>query len=226
MGRFTSVQAFSDTNSAVRQIPYEQTTVAASASSASTTTAGKVVSVKPEKVVNPYGSAAGAGSGEFHLYRQGRAREMQRLELLTEQQQRAMAEREFQEQLLRNKREVEERTERRRKKRQRLKDAKERKKNLQRAVVNIATSSEQHYSSDASGDGNGAEEFVYIPSSDNREETPAVDAFPNDGSFLERMKHHLAGKAAGSHGTLSLVVEANDSVREPLKSTNDVEDTT
>jgi hypothetical protein len=37
------------------------------------------------QVVNPYGSTAGAGSGEFHVSRHARSREMMRIQQLDEE---------------------------------------------------------------------------------------------------------------------------------------------
>jgi len=83
MGRYSSVQAYSDQQNA-RTTSYEQEKGNASNS------------VKTEKVHNPYGSTAGAGSGEFHIYRHARAREQQRLNALDEVEQEQHDEQEFQ----------------------------------------------------------------------------------------------------------------------------------
>ena len=68
---------------------YDQATGSKNADGAATevspTTAAAAASSRPvraEKVVNPYSSTAGAGSGEFHVYRHSRAREMARLKAI------------------------------------------------------------------------------------------------------------------------------------------------
>ena len=48
-----------------------------------------------EKVVNPYGSTAGAGSGEFHVYRHARARELSRWKQLDKEEQEQLLDKEF-----------------------------------------------------------------------------------------------------------------------------------
>ena len=50
-----------------------------SSSSSSSVPSSSSSRVITEKVLNPYGSTAGAGSGEFHTYRHGRTRELSRL---------------------------------------------------------------------------------------------------------------------------------------------------
>jgi hypothetical protein len=91
MGRYTTVQAFKDTDTRVPALSYELATGKVADDE------GNYVDKKPtkpedeydahgrrkgitEKVVNPYGSTAGAGSGEFHTYRHARDREVRRLE--------------------------------------------------------------------------------------------------------------------------------------------------
>jgi len=68
MGRYSSVQAYSDQNPNMRQVQI-------TTSSANNTTTTSTTKLKTEKVNNPYGSTAGAGSGEFHVYRHSRQRE-------------------------------------------------------------------------------------------------------------------------------------------------------
>mmetsp|Transcript_7259 Transcript_7259/g.10697 ORF Transcript_7259/g.10697 Transcript_7259/m.10697 type:complete len:251 (-) Transcript_7259:348-1100(-) len=127
MGRYTTVQAYSDNNPNMRSVAYDQATGANKVAEGG---AAKSGSVKPEKVVNPYSSTAGAGSGEFHVYRHARAREIARLESLDRAEEEELAEQEFQTKISANEKEDRERTEKRRKKRQREKEAKRRKKAL------------------------------------------------------------------------------------------------
>jgi len=87
--------------------------------------------------VNPYGSTAGANSGDFHLYRQTRAREMERMKQLTEEEKERTKDMEFQNKIKRDKEEVEKKTEKKRKKRQKQKEAKVRRKMLEKAGVKL-----------------------------------------------------------------------------------------
>lgn len=57
MGRYTTVQAFADNSGSMRAVSYDQ---AVGASASAPAAKGPV---RTEKVENPYGSTAGAGSG-------------------------------------------------------------------------------------------------------------------------------------------------------------------
>ncbi|KFY63902.1 hypothetical protein V497_01911 [Pseudogymnoascus sp. VKM F-4516 (FW-969)] len=88
------------------------------ANSASSTSPGYAGAAPPEIVANVQGSSAGAGSGEFHVYKASRRREFARLKAMDEEVAGEKAEAEYE----KEKREREERdreaTERRRKKRE------------------------------------------------------------------------------------------------------------
>jgi hypothetical protein len=209
MGRYSSVQAYADSNENVRKISYAQAAGSDEVKKGVGTwdfrrlllTAAKSLlgffshscfssfPVKPEKVVNPYGSTAGAGSGEFHVYRHARSREMERMKALDKEEQERVMEEEFQKQRARYKQKEEEKTAKRRKKRQRQKEAKLRKKNLKKA--GITTHAEARVTAD---DEDEEEEFSYTPADqedvqkDEVKKEGAVEAIPNDGSFLEMMK--------------------------------------
>ena len=86
--------------------------------------------VTAEKVNNPYGSTAGAGSGDFHVYRHARAREAERWKQMNQEEREKELEDEYLKTLEANRVEEEQRTALRRKKRQRQKEAKLKKKNL------------------------------------------------------------------------------------------------
>ncbi|GAX20171.1 hypothetical protein FisN_17Lh121 [Fistulifera solaris] len=178
MGRFSSVQTYTDTASDKRTVPYEQV------KPLTTTT----TSVQPEKVVNPYGSTAGAGSGEFHIYRQARAREMQRQAQLQRTAQEQAAARAFEQQRQRDAAECAARTEKRKRKREKQKEAKLRKRNLEQAgivVVENAETEERNNVEEAD------EEFVYIPES---KEDCYQGETHNDGSCIEKAKAVLESK--------------------------------
>ena len=71
MGRYTTVQAYADNNPNMRAMDYHQATGTAAPVAASASAAPPPADcgpVKTEKVGNPYGSTAGAGSEEFHVY--------------------------------------------------------------------------------------------------------------------------------------------------------------
>lgn len=75
----------------------------------------------PTRIMNVAGSNAGAGSGEFHMYRQARRREVMRQQRIEEEAVADAAEREYQEKKDKLAREEEERTAKRRAKRQKKK---------------------------------------------------------------------------------------------------------
>ncbi len=122
MGRFTSVQTFSDLNTKV-----------VSGYTGSGPDTGKVggsgggggekkVRVRAEVVTNIQGSTAGAGSGEFDLYRAARRREQVRLETLATKERSEVEAEIFALQKNKNKREAEDRTDKNRAKRLKKKE--------------------------------------------------------------------------------------------------------
>lgn len=82
----------------------------------------------PEFVRDVMGSSAGAGSGEFHVYRHIRRREFQREAYLDEIDKKQKMDEEYQQLLLGNKKKAEEATAKKRAKRQRKKQKKQFKK--------------------------------------------------------------------------------------------------
>ncbi|XP_069801853.1 PRKR-interacting protein 1 [Dendropsophus ebraccatus] len=82
----------------------------------------------PEFVRDVMGSSAGAGSGEFHVYRHLRRREYQRQEFMDSMSEKQKLDEEFQRKLRENQIQAEERTAKRRLKRLKKKDKKKAKK--------------------------------------------------------------------------------------------------
>lgn len=195
MGRFSTVQAYADNHTNVQKVSYEQATSGGNGETK------KASFVQPEKVVNPYGSTAGAGSGDFHVYRHSRNRELLRqknMDLTAAEQE---ADRLYQEELMRNKEWEDDRTKKRRNKRERQKNVKKRKANLMKAGIAVGGAMV-----DASDDQDDEDEFHYTPGkalepleatetagSDTLKqgtvsESETTAPIPNDGSFLATMK--------------------------------------
>ncbi len=82
----------------------------------------------PEFVYNVMGSSAGAGSGEFHVYRQIRRKETLRQNVLQARKERDDLDEAYQQKLRENERQAEERTAKKRKKRQKKKERLKQKK--------------------------------------------------------------------------------------------------
>lgn len=131
---------------------------------------------------NPYGSTAGAGSGDFHVYRHARAREAERWKKLNEEEKQEELDREFEAKRKADETEEDRKTAQRRAKRQRQKEAKLRKKNMKLSGIaaSVATSENKAAEDDS--------EFTYTPAVEQK--TAPVE-FVNDGSFLEMMKKKL-----------------------------------
>lgn len=108
MGRYTTVQTFSDQNTKV---------VAASTASDISSKNDKVEdqAIKKQRLVvdkvdNVMGSTAGAGSGEFDVYRAARRRELTRLDDIEMQQKAEKEATDYAEKIARNKTEADNRT--------------------------------------------------------------------------------------------------------------------
>jgi hypothetical protein len=164
MGRFSQVNAYSDTNPNMRAISHSDATSSVTSNTKLTT----------EKVYNPYGSTAGAGSGEFHIYRHARAREMERLKAMDEKEINLNEQVTYDTKIRNWDKECEDKTDKKRKKRMRYKASKLRKKNMNLSGVidsNGGGSSSNIGGSDSgsgSGNGNGNknavdDEFEYTP---------------------------------------------------------------
>jgi hypothetical protein len=78
MGRYTTIQAFADNNPGMAKLPYDEAALASSKTT-DEKTGNFGTGVTVEKVNNVMGSTAGAGSGEYHMYRHGRRRERERI---------------------------------------------------------------------------------------------------------------------------------------------------
>ena len=171
---------------------------------------------------NPYGSTAGAGSGEFHVYRHARAREMARMKQLDEDEVKREANAEFEKKVSGWKSEEDQRTGKRRNKRQREKEAKSRKKNMKLGGVGIEVMANTPATKTEAGEGGGGE-FEYNPIYDRRKEYEVEEStglkvlnatdtdedskpraaplgFANDGSFLDMMKKRIRGDTRCNDG--------------------------
>ena len=222
MGRFTSVQIVSDSHANNRTLTYEQAKGSSKQEDGKSSDNGNGNGNKlvTEKVVNPYGSTSGAGSGEFHVYRHARARELARWNALDEESKRREEEREFRTTLAEDQKATETKASKNRKKRQREKEAKRRKKHMKAAGIDMNTNTNSDTSIDrrdttryGNNNDNDEEEFAYIPVAQQKQEATATailsfssssssslppseapkndPTIPNDGSFLEMMKRKL-----------------------------------
>lgn len=122
----------------------------------------------PEFVRDVMGSSAGAGSGEFHVYRHLRRREYQRQEFMDTMSEQQKMNEEFERKLEKNKIIAEERTAKRRLKRQKLKEklkmAKKMKKGNQKDNEDSSESQEEQHSEEEKPGSEAEEEAADQPS--------------------------------------------------------------
>eukprot|EP01041_Mallomonas_annulata_P006247 gene6247-12649_t len=129
MGRYTSLQIYNEQNTKITGgYSTEEGNAAVSSASSSGTNVtalnlAKAVTMT-EKVNNVSGSCAGAGSGEFDVYRASRRRELTRLDDLEKVHKKSEEERLFEEKVLRNKMEAKARTKKNAEKRKKKKEKK------------------------------------------------------------------------------------------------------
>lgn len=140
MGRYTTVQSYSDNNPNVSSIPY----AIASGSNRLPIDSEKSRGLKVERVNNVCSSSAGAGSSDFHIYRGFRRIEMARVKNMEEEGKRLELEREFQQKRLYNLLEDEQRTAKRAAKRQKRKERKKQAKLRTSDVSGEEKSGEEH----------------------------------------------------------------------------------
>ncbi len=120
--------------------------------------------------MNPYGSTAGAGSGEFHVYRHARSREMMRIQQLDEEEAERKANDEFLRKVMTDQEIELKKTEQRRKKRQREKEAKLKKKVMRLNGLTI----EKEESRNEGANSNFDDEFEYTPIGTSQEDSSKV----------------------------------------------------
>uniref|UniRef100_A0AAV1VM84 Uncharacterized protein n=1 Tax=Peronospora matthiolae TaxID=2874970 RepID=A0AAV1VM84_9STRA len=100
MGRYTTMQTFSDQDAQGAAVPYTAAATTSSpasldASSAVSSDAKKDGGLRIKRVENVSGSGAGAGSGEFHTYRAARRRELERVAAMEQRYKQNKAQQEF-----------------------------------------------------------------------------------------------------------------------------------
>lgn len=107
----------------------------------------------PEFVRDVMGSSAGAGSGEFHVYRHLRRREYQRQDFLDKMSDKQNADQNYLDKVEQNKKAAEERTAKRRKKRDKLKQ-----KRLMAKKAKTESKDKKEDEADSSSDSNEGED--------------------------------------------------------------------
>ncbi len=209
MGRYTSVQRFDD-HSLVK-IPYSQANAKAQEDTAEDkrTDAGdngdgdigneshqpvessvKPQSARPERVQNVMGSCAGAGSGEFHMYRYHRRKELVRLEAMNNEEKGKRLIKDQKEKMAEAQAKIATQSAKRAAKRHKKKH---RAKKLKESVKDDnGDNIEKSVNDDSEGNGNeeeGEEEFTYIPLTEQN------ILLENDGGFLERATSSIDASA-------------------------------
>lgn len=130
----------------------------------------------PEFVRNVMGSSAGAGSGEFHVYRHLRRKEYARQKYIDQSAVQDQLDVEFRERVERNRREAEERTAKKRAKRQRRKQKQKERKTTGKSGPEAART-EDESSSDEDDEQTTAADAAQEPA--NVEETTEISAADN-----------------------------------------------
>lgn len=122
----------------------------------------------PEIVTNVQGSSAGAGSGEFHVYKAARRREYERLRVMDEEVRKEEEQVEFEEKRREAEEEDRKKTERNRAKREKMKARKEKAKNAKKPAGGKP----------ADGVGGGVKARVVQLKEDNDAEDAGMDVDP------------------------------------------------
>ncbi|CAH0489387.1 unnamed protein product [Peronospora farinosa] len=175
MGRYTTMQTFSDQDAQGAAVPYTSAATPYDSVDAvvPTTSDLKDTKLRVNRVENVSGSGAGAGSGEFHTYRAARRREMERIEVLEQRYKQNKAQQEFEATRKRKSEEFEAKVQKRAEKRRQRKE---------RAKLKALDAVQEEEKT------NEKEKEDSVNKEEQMPETPGgVAEIPNDGSFLEKM---------------------------------------
>ncbi|GMI48018.1 hypothetical protein TrCOL_g7981 [Triparma columacea] len=198
MGRYTTMQAYSDNNPNMRAVEYAQAVGGEDKANDKEKKLmgdlGKAAgSVKTEKVTNPYGSVAGACSGDFHVYRHARARENERLAKMESDERTRVEIEAWAKRKVMEESEMEKKQDKKRRKRMKQKEAKMAKR---KGMFKDDVEKEEENGGGKGGD--VEDEFAY------EEGTATVEVVEvkgheegtvkNDGSFLAKMLEQTKAK--------------------------------
>jgi hypothetical protein len=151
--------------------------------------------------MNPYGATAGANSGDFHVYRHARSREIERMNGMDEAEEEEQKDLDYENMLQGFKTEEDQRTEKRRRKRQREKEAKLRKKSLAKAGIETNVVAQEIDETEFTYESIVQRKEAETEGTDPDKKVPALETkdgkleIANDGSFLEMMKRKLEEKS-------------------------------
>jgi hypothetical protein len=130
----------------------------------------------PEIVANVQGSSAGAGSGEFHVYKASRRREYERLRLMDEEVRKEEEKREFEKKIEEMRKKDEEKTSKNRKRRMKKKEKKDGVKDKEMTDVDrIQAANGKKIDANKDGETNGG---------NNEDETAAIPAVQDEGLVI------------------------------------------
>ncbi|EQC39625.1 hypothetical protein SDRG_03056 [Saprolegnia diclina VS20] len=176
MGRYTTEQTYTDKAATVGTVPYEVVKEKEEATPAPAEASKESKErFKFNRVDNVAGSTAGAGSGEFHMYRAARRREMERVGAMEAEHKKTVEDLAFQEKRKRAQAELEEKT--------RQKASKRRRKQENAKVKKMM----------------GADAKKDEPLDVTPDVMPGgVPEIPNDGSFLAKLLAQQASKSEAS----------------------------
>ncbi|KAF1825524.1 DUF1168 domain-containing protein [Dissoconium aciculare CBS 342.82] len=138
----------------------------------------KTLAAIPEIIASVQGSSAGAGSGEFHVYKASRRREYERLKIMDEENQAEEADQEFQARKSEREQAEAEKLEKNRSKREKMKQRQQKKKLGTKGLPSVVDAEKQQ--SQASATGGHLKRKLEVASiaspSGNETDTPEPDA--------------------------------------------------